>query len=605
MNTFSPADEEKRRGVRRMKITATGLLLFVALVYVLAKWASHQGAGAWAEYVAAAAEAGMVGALADWFAVTALFRHPLGLPIPHTAIIPNKKDQLGVSLGEFVGENFLSEEVVRQRLRAVGIGSRLGAWLAEPEHADRVTAELATALRGALTVLRDSDVQAVVGEAITRRADAQEIAPGIGKMLERVVADGGHHRVVDLVCVRAHDWLVLHGDSVMDAVQGGAPGWTPRFVDRKVGERVYKELLRFVTEMRDAPSHPARGALDRFLTDFASDLQSDTDTRARVERLKGEVLGRGTGATLVTAAGKQLTVSASEHKDLFWALRGAGNGNFGVVTELRFRTRPAPQCVTAYMSWPWSRAAAALKAWQEWGPDQPDEIWSSCHLASAPGGTPTVSVSAFSLGTYGELQNAVDRLADRIGAPARSVSLKRRSYEESMEVYAGCSAFAEDAQCHLPGSTPGRSPRGALGRETYAARSDFFDRSIPAAGVQTLLTQMAGVRGGSGSIALTALGGAVNRVSPTATAFVHRRSRMLAQYIASWRAGTSGTAAQGWLDTAHHAMSRHASGAAYQNYTDPTLTDWRKAYYGDAAPRLTALKKQYDPDRFFTFPQAL
>ncbi|MFF0023606.1 FAD-binding oxidoreductase [Streptomyces sp. NPDC005496] len=324
-----------------------------------------------------------------------------------------------------------------------------------------------------------------------------------------------------------------------------------------------------------------------------------------VSRAYGLTCDNLTGATLVTAAGKQLTVSASEHKDLFWALRGAGNGNFGVVTELRFRTRPAPQCVTAYMSWPWSRAAAALKAWQEWGPDQPDEIWSSCHLASAPGGTPTVSVSAFSLGTYGELQNAVDRLADRIGAPARSVSLKRRSYEESMEVYAGCSAFAEDAQCHLPGSTPGRSPRGALGRETYAARSDFFDRSIPAAGVQTLLTQMAGVRGGSGSIALTALGGAVNRVSPTATAFVHRRSRMLAQYIASWRAGTSGTAAQGWLDTAHHAMSRHASGAAYQNYTDPTLTDWRKAYYGDAAPRLTALKKQYDPDRFFTFPQAL
>lgn len=227
MTSFSPADEVKRRGVRRMKLTATGLLLFVALVYVLAEWASHRGAGAWAGYVSAAAEAGMVGALADWFAVTALFRHPLGIPIPHTAIIPKKKDQLGVSLGEFVGENFLSEAVVRQRLRAVGIGSRLGAWLAVPEHADRVTAELSAALRGALTVLRDSDVQAVVGEAITRRADAQEIAPGIGKMLDRVVSDGGHKRAVDLIVSRAHDWLILHGDSVMDAVQGGAPGWTP------------------------------------------------------------------------------------------------------------------------------------------------------------------------------------------------------------------------------------------------------------------------------------------------------------------------------------------------------------------------------------------
>ncbi|MET7512814.1 DUF445 domain-containing protein [Streptomyces sp. NPDC005480] len=285
-----------------MKTTATGLLLLVAVIYVLAQWGQNSGAGAWAGYVAAAAEAGMVGALADWFAVTALFRRPLGLPIPHTAIIPTKKDQLGVSLGEFVGENFLSSDVVRQRLRAVGIGSRFGTWLAEPEHADRVTAELATALRGALTVLRDSDVQAVVGEAITRRADAQEVAPGIGKLLEKIVADGGHKRAVDLICARARDWLVRHEDSVMDAVQGGAPGWTPRFVDRKVGDRVYKELLRFVTEMRDMPEHPARGALDRFLGDFASDLQSDTDTRTRVERLKSEVIARPEVQDLIASA---------------------------------------------------------------------------------------------------------------------------------------------------------------------------------------------------------------------------------------------------------------------------------------------------------------
>ncbi|MET9951393.1 DUF445 domain-containing protein [Streptomyces sp. NPDC006339] len=290
--TYTAADEEKSRGVRRMKAFATSLLGFVAVVYALATWAESAGAGAWAGYVAAAAEAGMVGALADWFAVTALFRRPLGLPIPHTAIIPTKKDQLGASLGTFVGENFLSADVVRGRLRGLGIASRLGTWLADPAHADRVTSELAAALRGALTVLRDSDVQAIVGEAITRRAEAAEIGPGLGKTLERVVSDGAHHRAVDLICARAHDWLVTHGESVMEAVQGGAPGWTPRFVDRRVGERVYKELLRFVTEMRDMPAHPARGAIDRFLTDFAADLQADTDTRARVERLKSELLAR-------------------------------------------------------------------------------------------------------------------------------------------------------------------------------------------------------------------------------------------------------------------------------------------------------------------------
>ncbi|MEU6016773.1 DUF445 domain-containing protein [Streptomyces sp. NPDC047515] len=299
---YTAADEEKRRGVRRMKTTATGLLLLVALVYVLATWAKNAGVGGWPGFVAAAAEAGMVGALADWFAVTALFKRPLGLPIPHTAIIPTKKDQLGASLGSFVGENFLSGDVVRSRIHSLGIGGRLGAWLAEPQHADRVTAELSTALRGALTVLRDSDVQAVVGEAINRRANAAEIAPGLGKMLEKIVADGGHRRMVDLICVRAHDWLVLHGDSVMDAVQGGAPGWTPRFVDKRVGERVYKELLRFITEMRDMPGHPARASIDTFLTDFAADLQTDTDTRARVERLKSEILGRGEVQEVIASA---------------------------------------------------------------------------------------------------------------------------------------------------------------------------------------------------------------------------------------------------------------------------------------------------------------
>jgi uncharacterized membrane-anchored protein YjiN (DUF445 family) len=335
--SYGPADEERRRGVRKMKLVATGFLAVATLVYGLAKWAQAAGAGTWAGYVAAAAEAGMVGALADWFAVTALFKRPLGLPVPHTAIIPTKKDVLGRSLGDFVGENFLSEQVVRTRLRAVGIGSRLGGWLADPEHAERVTEQAAAALRGALRVLRDSDVQAVVGEAITRRADTMDVAPGLGRMLERVVGEGGHRRAVDLVCVRAHDWLVLHGDSVMDAVQNGAPGWTPRFVDRRIGERVYKELLRFVGEMRDMPDHPARGALDRFLADFAHELQTDPDTRERVERLKRDLLARGEVQDLIEStwnAVRSMVVAAAADER----------------SELRLRTRASLLSLGARMA---------------------------------------------------------------------------------------------------------------------------------------------------------------------------------------------------------------------------------------------------------------
>lgn len=164
-----------------------------------------------------------------------------------------------------------------------------------------------------------------------------------------------------------------------------------------------------------------------------------------------------TQATLITADGKQLVANATTNKDLFWALRGAGNGNFGIVTELHFKTHPAPQGVTAYMTWPWSKAAALIKSFQEWGPSQPDEIWSSLHLANRAGGRPTISVAAFSLGTYRELQNAVDRLADRPGGPgpASSVSLRRHSYEEAMEIYMRLLVL----QHRRPVPPPRRDPR--------------------------------------------------------------------------------------------------------------------------------------------------
>ncbi|GAA1419810.1 FAD-binding oxidoreductase [Streptomyces thermospinosisporus] len=312
-----------------------------------------------------------------------------------------------------------------------------------------------------------------------------------------------------------------------------------------------------------------------------------------------------TAATLVTADGKQLTATPTDHQDLFWALRGAGTGTFGVVTELHFRTHPAPESVTAHLTWPWQQAPAVLDAWQHWALAQPDEIWSSLHLGAAPGRTPTVSLTAFSLGSHTGLQNAVDRLADRIGTPATTASLRRRPYLDAMELYAGCSSHAEDAQCHLPGTTAGRHPRGALRRETYAARSDFFDRALGRDAIRTLLAQLPAVRGGSAAIQLTALGGAVNRVSPTATAFVHRRSRLLAQYLASWSENAPGSAAQSWLASAHKAMRPYASGAAYQNYADASLKNWRQAYYGSAVPRLTQVKRRYDPHRLFTHSQAL
>lgn len=328
-----------------------------------------------------------------------------------------------------------------------------------------------------------------------------------------------------------------------------------------------------------------------------------------VSRAYGLTCDSLVGATLVTADGKTVDCDSKQHSDLFWALRGAGNGNFGVVTELRFRTHPAPRAVMGYMTWPWAKAAKVVGSWQQWGPTQADEIWSACHLDARPGGTPSVSVAAFSLGGYRELQNAVDKLADQPGGPgpASTVHLTPIGYLDAMESYAGCSTKSS-AQCHMPGSLPGQNGAGQLGRETYGARSHFFDRSLSAAGIRAMMDQIesGGRKGVTGNVALTALGGAINRVGRTDTAFVHRGSRFLAQYLASWPANGSSTTRTAWLNSFHDAMRRYASGAAYQNYTDPGLTDWKSAYYGAAADRLAQVKKAYDPQRLFsTFPQAL
>lgn len=302
------------------------------------------------------------------------------------------------------------------------------------------------------------------------------------------------------------------------------------------------------------------------------------------------------GATLITADGTVHEVSADREPDVFWALRGAGCGNFGVVTSLRFTTHPVPDVVTGYLTWPWSRAADVVTAWQGWGPDQPDHLWSALHLDCDAGGAPTVSVPMLSTGSRADLAAAADALATEVGSAASSVSLHPHTYVDAMFSYAGCGGWSA-AQCRL-------APAGRLGRETYTARSDFYDTDLPAAGVNALLAQvqrLANTRGGgTGSVALTALGGAVNRVDPAATAFSHRGSRFLAQYLAS-----DALSATSWLDTTYDAMRRYASGGAYQNYTDPALKDWRTAYYGTNADRLAGIKHTLDPDRLFDFPQAL
>ncbi|HEY9337981.1 MAG TPA: DUF445 domain-containing protein [Kribbella sp.] len=283
--TLGAADLVRRRGLRRMRSVALSLLVLAAAIYV----ATLHREGGWA-YLNAAAEAAMVGALADWFAVTALFRHPLGLPIPHTAIVPTRKDSLAESLEQFVTENFLSEDVVSEKMRTAAVSRRAGEWLAAGNHAERIVAEGARTVGAALPKLGDEDVTAFVRGSLLPRFVKEPLSPIAGHFVESVVKDGAHHALFDLLLVEAYEWLAANRDLLADVVGPRAPRWSPQWVDRLVIDRIHREALAWLADVRDNQSHAARRAVDRLLGQLADDLQHDPDTMARFEAWKARML---------------------------------------------------------------------------------------------------------------------------------------------------------------------------------------------------------------------------------------------------------------------------------------------------------------------------
>ncbi len=283
------ADEMRRRRLARMKLVAAALLVGMAVIFVTC-WIladAHPALG----YVQAAAEAGMVGALADWFAVTALFRRPMGLPIPHTAIIANRKDTIASALSEFVAVTFLSEQVVRDRLARFSAARRLGEFLSDAENAERVTAELASAVRGLATVLSDEQVAELIAGLARRKIAETPLGPPLGRIAAEVFERGDHYGLVDFIVDRCVIWIRENYTTVSRVVSQRAPSWSPRFVDGIVADRIYREVEAFAAAVQADPRHEMRLALDRFLAEFARDLQSDPTTMARADAVKERILG--------------------------------------------------------------------------------------------------------------------------------------------------------------------------------------------------------------------------------------------------------------------------------------------------------------------------
>jgi len=310
-------------------------------------------------------------------------------------------------------------------------------------------------------------------------------------------------------------------------------------------------------------------------------------------------------AQIVTADGRVRACDDTRDADLFWALRGGGGGNFGVVTSLTLRTHPSTNLAIGFVSWPWSRAAIVASAWQEWMSRAPDALWSTLHLQTGGSG-PEVTMHAVLTGTASDLAAHVDNLVTVAGAESyREQGV--RTYRDVMLVEAGCLGRSL-SQCHLAGTTPD----GALGRETYVAKSAIARQPLSGDAIAALvkaissLSERSGV--GGGAVLLDSLGGAVSRVAPDATAFPHRDAFAVAQLLGSWDAGAPATVAeatQTWLRDMYATVRPLVGRGAYVNYADAELSDWEDAYYGANYARLRLVKAKYDPDRIFDFPQAV
>ncbi len=294
---------------------------------------------------------------------------------------------------------------------------------------------------------------------------------------------------------------------------------------------------------------------------------------------------------LVTAEGRVRSVDERSDPDLLWALRGGGGGNFGIATEFVLRLHAVPASASWFtVSWPWSRAPDALAGWQAWAPHAPDQVTSVFALEGG-GGPPTVSVSGQYLGPAA----ALTRLVAPLTSTGGSLITGEESYLGLQVRWAGC--FGKPLEgCH----TVGTAPAGTLPRADFRAKSDYVTTSLSLAAREALVgaVELRQDEPGTGAILCDAYGGAINRLAPDATAFVHRTAMYCIQYL-TYDGGAS------WLDDVYARMRPYVSGMAYQNYIDPGLISWRRAYYGSNYPRLVATQRRVDPHHVFRFPQAI
>jgi uncharacterized membrane-anchored protein YjiN (DUF445 family) len=283
------ADEETRqKQLDDMKRRATLLLVAAGVLFIIARY--FETRHHWVGIIRATMEAAMVGGLADWFAVTALFRHPLGIPIPHTAIVPAKKDRVGRTLGAFVQRNFLSREVIEHRLRSMNVGKRLAEWLAEPDNVRTISRSAASALSSAAQMLRDEDVQELIDRSVAKRVRTMHLAPIIGKVLAVMTEDDRHQEVLDEVIQLASRVVEENSELIRARIEQESSWWVPTTIDDKIYKRVLRGIQRLLSELSTDRNHALRGRFDESLKKFIDRLNTSPEFAARIDGWKEDFL---------------------------------------------------------------------------------------------------------------------------------------------------------------------------------------------------------------------------------------------------------------------------------------------------------------------------
>jgi uncharacterized membrane-anchored protein YjiN (DUF445 family) len=326
--------EERQRQLDRMKLRATGLLVLMGALFLAAS--ALEPRYAWLGYIRATAEASLVGGIADWFAITALFRHPLSIPIPHTAIIPSRKDRIGQSLGNFVQNNFLSPEVLTAKLRAAQISRRAAEWLAQPENARKAAQNVASILKSAGEVVRDEDVHSLLDRSVVEPLRKMPIAPVLSKGLELLTVDNRHQQLLDRV-IQGLTRLVAENELLIrDRIREESPWWVPEMVDDKIHRKVLGGIERTLFEVAADPDHPLRHQFDELLSEWMVQLQESPEVIARAEAIKEQVLDPETSGRLAASLWKEVKEALGRQNQI-----GEGGGMEPVARGLSALARAA------------------------------------------------------------------------------------------------------------------------------------------------------------------------------------------------------------------------------------------------------------------------